>query len=386
MSERFDVIVLGAGPAGSSCARRATELGARVLVLERSDFPRAKPCGAGLTDKALSLMAGEEKPVEHRRFSSAEIAFGRHLSLMVGSPDTLMVTTTRRELDARLARSAEAAGARIDLGRPVTALEEDGSGVGVTAGTDSLTASYVIVADGVRGAGRSMLGLAPIRLGGGCYVRAFPEREGQAEGAPPGVLFDVTAARQGYGWVFPKRGHLNVGVFSQRPLDLDLTRELRDFLSSRGLDAWRTEGPFAFPIPVGRPGDALGTSRVLFAGDAAGLVNPVTGEGISSAILSGRLAAESIAKGDSSGPAATYARRVESEVIPMTDGSRWAGQFVYSLGPALLDRLARTPALRSLIGPAWRAAARRRSGLSVEAVVHSGGGGGARPEERQCAE
>ncbi|HYW68668.1 MAG TPA: hypothetical protein VE960_03615, partial [bacterium] len=190
----------------------------------------------------------------------------------------------------------------------------------------------------------------------------------------------------GYGWVFPKRGHLNVGVFSQRPLDSDLTRELRDFLSSSGLDAWRTEGPFAYPIPVGRPGDALGTSRALFAGDAAGLVNPVTGEGISSAILSGRLAAESIAEVDGSGPAATYARRVEAEIVPMIDGSRWAGQFVYSLGPALLTRLARTRGVRSLIGPAWRAAARRRSGLSVEAVVHSGWDGGAGPEERQCAE
>jgi len=385
LNESCDVIVLGAGPAGSSCARRAAELGARVLVLEKSDFPRSKPCGAGLTDKALSLMAGEEEAVEHRRFDSAEIAFGRHLSLMIRSSDTLIVTTTRRELDARLARSAETAGARIDFGRAATAMEEDGEGVWVTAGTDSLSAPYVVVADGARGAGRDMLGLTPVRLGGGAYVRAFPERGGRQDRLSQPVLFDITAARRGYGWVLPKRDHLNVGVFSQRPLDAGLVRELHDFLVHRGLDACRTEGPFAFPIPVGRPRDALGTSRVLFVGDAAGLANPVTGEGISSAILSGRLAAEAIADAADSGPAAVYARRVEVEVAPMTEGSRRAGEFVYRIGPAGLARAARAPVLRSLIAPAWRAAARRRSELSVEAVVHAGGVGDSGQEEDQCA-
>jgi geranylgeranyl reductase family protein len=375
LHDSFDVIVVGAGPAGSSCARRAAELGARVLILEKSDFPRAKPCGAGLTDKTLALMGGEEKHVEHHRFSSAEIAFGGRLSLMIGSSNPLIVMTTRGELDARLAASAEVAGVRIDYERAATALEEGRDGITVAAGTDSLTAPCVVVADGARGVGRRMLGLAPMRLGGGAYVRAFQEQEEPDESASRGVLFDVTAAKRGYGWVFPKRGHLNVGVFSQRPLDAGLTRELGSFLTRRGLDGWRTEGPFAFPIPVGRPRDALGTSRVLFTGDAAGLVNAVTGEGISSAILSGRLAAESLAGGDGRDPAGEYARRVRSEVLPMTDGSRWAGQLVYGIGPTLLDGLAATPVLRSMIGPAWRAASRRRSGLSVEAVLHEDGTG-----------
>ncbi|MFH1688804.1 MAG: geranylgeranyl reductase family protein [Candidatus Eisenbacteria bacterium] len=377
MSKTFDLIVVGAGPAGSSCARRAAELGLTVVVLEKSTFPRAKPCGADLTDKALRLLGGEQESVEQRRFHTAEIVFGRHYSLIVDSPDTLVATTTRRELDALLVRAAEAAGATVEFGRAVSALEEESAGVRVTSGSDSMTARHVVVADGARGTGRRMLALTPVRMGGGMYVRARPASGELPERLSGRVLFDPTAASHGYGWIFPKSDHLNVGLFSQHELRDGFRRDLDAFLASRGLTGWPTEGPFAFPIPVRRPADALGTDRVLFAGDAAGLANPVTGEGISSAILSGRTAADTIAASvDSSGAAsAAYARRVEAEVVPMTDGSRRKGEFVYSLGPGFLKHVARTPVLRALIAPAWRAATRDNKALSLTIVEG----------ERQCA-
>ncbi|MCK4410545.1 MAG: NAD(P)/FAD-dependent oxidoreductase [Candidatus Eisenbacteria sp.] len=367
MSEAFDVIVVGAGPAGSSCARRAGELGLSVTVLEKSTFPRFKPCGAGLTEKALRLLNGEQAPVEHRRFDTAEIAFDRYLSLLVGGPETLLATTTRAELDALLAGEAEAAGAELEFGRAVTGLEREGEGVRVRVGGDSMTACHVVVADGARGAGRRMLGLTPLKMGGGIYVRAFPGAGGLPELLGGRVLFDPTAARRGYGWIFPKGDHLNVGVFSQCELCADLRRDLDVFVARRGLGGWHREGPFAFPIPVGRPADALGTDRVLFAGDAAGLVNPVTGEGISSAILSGRLAAEAVSESLDTGRAvsASYARRIEAEVVPMTDGSRKKGDFVYGLGPGFLRLVARTPGLKAVIAPAWRAAMRDSEGFSM---------------------
>jgi geranylgeranyl reductase family protein len=370
MSAEFDIVVVGAGPAGSSCARRAGELGLSVAVLEKSTFPRSKPCGAGLTDKALRLLNGEQSPVEHRRFDTAEITFDRHLSLLVRGPETLMATTTRVELDALLARGAEIAGAEVEFGRAVTGLEREGEGIRVRLGSDSLTAGHVVVADGARGAGRSMLGLTPLPMGGGIYVRVFPGTDGLPELAGGRVLFDPTVSRRGYGWVFPKNDHLNVGVFSQCELNADLRRDLETFLARQGLDAWRTQGPFAFPVPVGRPSDALGTDRVLFAGDAAGLVNPVTGEGISAAILSGRLAAEAVSGSLDTGRSvsASYARRIYAEVVPMTDGSRKKGDFVYGLGPGFLRFVARTPGMKAVIAPAWRAAMRDSKGFSLTVV------------------
>ena len=367
MSEAFDVIVVGAGPAGSSCARRVGELGLSVTVLEKSTFPRFKPCGAGLTQRALLLLNGAQTPVERLRFDTAEIAFDRHLSLLVRSSETLVTTTTRAELDAVLLQAAEAAGAAVEFGRTVTGLEREGEGVRVRVGGDSMTASHIVVADGARGAGRRMLGLSPLLMGGSIYVRVFPGSGGLPELLGGRVLFDPTVVRRGYGWVFPKGDHLNVGVFSQRELHTDLRRDLDAFVASQGFGAWRSEGPFAFPVPVGRPADALGTERVLFAGDAAGLVNPVTGEGISSAILSGRLAAAAISESLDTGRAASasYARRIEAEVVPMTDGSKRKGDFVYGLGPGFLKLVARTPGLKAVIARAWRAAMRDGEGLSL---------------------
>jgi geranylgeranyl reductase family protein len=346
-----------------------------VVVLEKADFPRSKPCAAGLTEKALRLLGGvlgggALAAAEHRRFRTAEVAFGRHLSLIISSPNDLVLTTTRREFDSLLVQSAEEVGARIDQGRAATGLGQEDDVVRVRAGSDELTAGHVVVADGARGASRSMLGLAPLRLGGGMYVRVRPE-SGSLPEETARLLFDATAARRGYGWIFPKRDHLNVGVFSQRELSAGLRTALDTFLAARGLSGWRTEGPFAFPIPVLRPSDALGTGRVLFAGDAAGLVNPVTGEGISSAVLSGRLAAESISKalGTARDALGVYRRRVEQEVVPMTDGSRRKGDIAYGLGPGFLKLAARTPVLRSLVGPAWRAATRGEEGLAVTVVA-----------------
>jgi len=367
VSESFDVIVVGAGPAGSSCARAAAELGLSVTVLEKSTFPRFKPCGAGLTERSLRLLKGEQAPVERLRFDTVEIAFGRHLSLIVSGRETLIATTTRAEFDALLLRAAEAAGAEVELGRAVTDLTQEGEGVRVLVGSDSMTARHVVVADGARGPGRRMLGLSPLRMGGGIYVRVFPGGDGLQELPGERVLFDPTAAKRGYGWVFPKGDHVNIGVFSQCELNAKLKRDLDDFVALQGFGAWRSEGPFAFPIPIRRPVDALGTERVLFAGDAAGLVNPVTGEGISAAILSGRLAAEAVSESLDTGRAvsALYARRVQAEVVPMTDGSRKKGDVVYGLGPGFLKFVARAPILKATIAPLWRAATRDNDAFSL---------------------
>jgi len=367
VSKSFDVIVVGAGPAGSSCARRAAQLGLSVTVLEKSTFPRFKPCGAGLAYKTLRLLNGEQAPVERRRFDTVEIAFGRYLSLVVAGRETLMATTTRAEFDALLLRAAEAAGAGVEFGRAVTGLEREGEEVRVSVGGDSMTARHVVVADGARGAGRRMLGLSPLRMGGGIYVRVFPRADGLPELPGGRVLLDPTAARRGYGWVFPKGDHLNIGVFSQCELSTKLKRDLEAFVVLQGFGACRSEGPFAFPIPVGRPADALGTERVLFAGDAAGLVNPVTGEGISSAILSGRLAAEAVSESLEKGQAvsALYERRIQAEVVPMTDGSRKKGDFVYGLGPGFLKFVARVPILKATIAPLWQSATRGSEEFSL---------------------
>lgn len=365
MEPRYDVIVVGAGPAGSSAARRAVELGLSALVLERSYFPRPKPCASGLMPRALKLLGRDVDPVVHARVSRLEVGFGRGLSAVFEAKRTIIGTTTRRELDALLVERARVAGARFEFGSAVDAIGQDAEGIRVTAGGRSWRARHLVGADGVRSDVRRLAGLPALPVHGAIYVRAFPRSAADLGAFTDRVIFDLGATRRGYGWVFPKRDHLNVGVFSQRGLRGELSDSLAGFLRLRGLESWRHEGPLAFPVPLGFVRGGLACGRVVLVGDAAGLADPVTGEGIPHAVASGRVAAESIAAslgfgesaaapGSAESAAAIYERRVLSEIAPALYALARLGNIVYSIGPPLAGLSLRVPLVR---------AAARRFGL-----------------------
>jgi geranylgeranyl reductase family protein len=347
----YDLIVVGAGPAGSSCARRAAELGLSPLVLEKATFPRPKPCASGLSARALARLGSEVDPILHERIDTMRIDLGAGTRLRWRGAACILATTTRRELDPLLAGLAAAAGARLEFGRRVSAVVPDEGAVTVTAGSERLRARFVVGADGPWSVVRRSTGLASPPHGGAIYVRAFPRDPGLLSPFEGSITLDAAAARRGYAWIFPKRDHLNVGVYRQAPLSADLVGALDAFLTRRTLGAWTLEGPYAFPIPTAVRGDALGRGRVILAGDAAGLADPITGEGISHAIASGRVAAEAIADAVASGgaPASAYRRRLLHGVLPEVNAVRAAGNVCYSLGPRVVALVVRAPVLRSAL-------------------------------------
>ena len=369
MPDGFDVVIVGAGPAGASCAKRACELGLSVVVLERASFPRSKPCAAGLTSRAVDLVGDRAAGSLHDTVSTLRLRFGA-ATLVWESATPVLRTTTRSELDSVMAEAAVASGALIEFGARVDGVTEECGCVAVASGGRTFRGRFVVGADGARSAVADRLWGGLPDLYGATYVRAFPPAAGDL-GPHKGVAtLDPTATVRGYGWVFPKNDHLNVGVFAQRPLAGALGEDLAAFVESNGLDDWRTEGPFAAPIPraVRRGGFARG--RALLAGDAAGLVNPVTGEGIPHAVTSGRIAAEEIARALEGGgsPCARYAKRILEEVIPAVNATRRAGGIIYALGPRGLRRASRVPLLvraAARLHPSARAG-RPEGSLSVE--------------------
>jgi geranylgeranyl reductase family protein len=391
MERIHDIIVVGAGPAGASCARRAAELGLSVLILEKAETPGTKPCAGGMTERALALLGGDEEPVVHRRLLVADVALGRDLVFTLTGDVPLVATTSRGELDALLVRSAESAGARTLLGRAVKGVSEEPGAVRVVSGSGEWLARGVVFADGARGVGRRLIRMPALRHAGAAYVRAFPDSPGAMGRFADRVSFDLTAARRGYGWVFPKIDHLNAGVFSQRPLSQRLLVELESFLASAGLSQWRAEGPFAFPIPILPAGETPGRGHCLLAGDAAGLVDPVSGEGIPMAIASGRAAAESVATSLESGREALsiYRRRVVSEIVPMAESMRRRGKLIYGLGPGLLRGVGRVAPLRAVASRVLRSAPSVRGGtLTVQVNACPGPfapSGGGRAEHGEAA-
>jgi geranylgeranyl reductase family protein len=347
----YDVIVVGAGPAGASCARRTAELGLSTLVLEKTAFPRPKPCASGLSARALARLGSEVEPILHQSVDTIEIALGPGARLRWHGASTVLATTTRRELDTLLARRAEEAGALFEFGRAVSHVFPEGDTVCVSIGRARVVSRFVVGADGPWSIVRRSIDVGAPRHGGAIYVRAFPDDPGDLAPFGGAITFDITAARRGYGWVFPKRDHLNVGVYRQAPLAGELRQLLESFLARREIDSWRLEGPYAFPVPVATSAAGLGRGRVVLVGDAAGLTDPITGEGISHAVASGRAAAEAIAEAVASahGPAGGYRARIRRDVLPEVNVVRTAGNLCYSMGPGVLARVIRTPALRSMI-------------------------------------
>lgn len=347
MREGFDLLIVGAGPAGASCAKRAGELGLSTLVLEASAFPRPKPCAAGLTPRALELAGEAVEACLHEPVRTLRLRLGPATVVWEGARP-ILYTTTRLEFDSALADAAAAAGAAVEFGARVDDVREERGAVAVSAGDRMFGGKFVVVADGARSRFAALVRRREPRSFGAVYVRAFPPADDALEPYRGIVTFDPTATRRGYGWVFPKRDHLNVGVFAQRPPTGALASDLRSFLASTAPGGWRTEGPFAGRIPGSlRPrGPARG--RILLVGDAAGLADAITGEGIAHALASGRIAAEAVAEALRAGGDASivYATRVHAEVAPHLNTARRLGGVIYSLGPPGLRRLSGVKVVR----------------------------------------
>jgi menaquinone-9 beta-reductase len=313
MAEPVDVVVVGAGPAGTAAAITAEARGLTVVCIDKAHFPRDKTCGDGLTAGALRLL--DELGVSAADLEATEPAFvretvlvspsGRRARLPMPTDGAHAAVVCRRALDAALVAVARRRGVDIREGCAVDALKQDHDAVQLTLADGSvLDASFVIAADGHWSAVRRAVEPdAPHDLGEWHAVRQYFE---EVDDDRLWVIFERDLL-PGYAWVFPlPGGRANVGYGVLRA-DGRSGRELkglwpdvlarpvvRDVLGPR---ARPCESVRAWPIPARYDPDRLARGRVLFAGDAAGVVDPMTGEGIAQAIETGMLAAEAIATG-----------------------------------------------------------------------------------------
>ncbi|TDD90425.1 geranylgeranyl reductase family protein [Actinomadura darangshiensis] len=296
-----DVIVVGAGPAGSSVANHLARSGLDVLVLEKTSFPREKICGDGLTPRAVqelhSLGIDTSGPGWFPNKGIRLIGAGRTLELPW--PSGTGLTRTRADFDEILARQAVSAGATLRENTKVTApLLANGRVSGVRTADETHKARLVIAADGASSRFSVALGLRPRRdrpigIAGRRYFRSPRHDDAHLE-----VWLDLAPA--GYGWVFGMGdGTCNVGVAllrSQHPDYHSLcSRWLASLPTTWGFTEENAEGPLrgaALPMGFSRRPHYL--PGCLLAGDSGGMVNPSNGEGIAYALEAGRIAAEVI--------------------------------------------------------------------------------------------
>jgi geranylgeranyl reductase family protein len=293
----YDLIIVGGGPSGASAGRAAGKAGISTLLLEKEHFPRYKPCGGALSPYALSCLDCEipEYLIE-RNISKVKIHY-RELHTERQKDHSLALLVSRKAFDNFLLDKARETGITINLGEKVLDCEEREEYVEVKTSQNTYLAKFVLIAEGSEGAlkynvrskrdRRTEYDLA--------LVSEIPEEDEVIISRFPDLI-DVQfgVAPGGYGWVFPHAGHYSVGVVGTAEHLENPKKVMRDFLQANGFS-----GEFyvhSHIIPVGGIKRKIVSTRILLSGDAAGFVDAFIGEGISYAIRSGQLAAETVAE------------------------------------------------------------------------------------------
>jgi geranylgeranyl reductase family protein len=305
--QSFDVVIVGAGPAGTVAARGLALSGARVALVDAS-HPREKACGGGVTARALELVGVElqGRPITSVRFEAG----GRSADVPLPDGDRLRVYD-RQSFDAALLAGAVEAGA-THIDARVTSLSRRGGRWTIVAGGQQSEAPWLLGADGAGGMVRTQVfrkfDRSQISIAAGSYVDDI-----EASGIVIGFIDDPC----GYLWSFPRPGHLAVGTCAQAD---ETTTAQMHAITDRWLDGYapargRARRRYAWPIPSLRAADVdreqpAGDGWMLL-GDAAGLVDPITREGIYFALRSGLLAAHAL---ETASPERTYATSVRDEL------------------------------------------------------------------------
>jgi geranylgeranyl reductase family protein len=295
--ERFDVLVVGAGPAGSATAMHLARGGARVLLADKARFPRDKPCGGGLTGRALRWAPCDVSPVVEHEVDRFVVRAGYRARCMRESAKPLIRMTQRRRLDAFLAERAAEEGAELRDGSAVADLRLETTDATARVGDVSVRASFVVGADGANGVVARSAGLGDGVLNGVALEGNVPWSKLEQRPYAETAWVELGVVPGGYGWVFPKGEHANLGVGGWLEQGPRLRTHLARLAREHGVGPEELSDVRGHRLPMRRLGTRASAGRVLLVGDAAGLVDPLSGDGIYEAWVSARLAADAILAG-----------------------------------------------------------------------------------------
>jgi geranylgeranyl reductase family protein len=298
MPEAYDVIIVGAGPGGATAAYFLGHAGFRVLVIEKESLPRYKTCGGALSDEMfISVFPFSFQDVVEARPQVIAYSYLNHL-VSIPDPSHRVCTVMRANFDLHILSHAKA---DILHGDQVERVREDSQSICVeTHSGQTYTARYLIGADGANSIVAHQLGLRRKREMAAALEAEVTVSSRLLRRYGNMLLFIFGEIRDGYLWIFPKGEHLSVGIGALHPKPGDLQSTLARVMARYGISL---EGVtvHGHPIPLTLRREPIATRRALLVGDAAGLADPISGEGIRLAITSGKLAAEAIISGQTEG-------------------------------------------------------------------------------------
>jgi geranylgeranyl reductase family protein len=301
VSQLWDAMVVGAGPAGCAAAYDLAAAGQSVLLLDKHDFPRPKACAGGLTIKAVRALRYSIDPVVRQVVRRVQLQGADPMQPVTDRLDTVLqsrepicVMTVRAELDEFCLQKTIAAGACFRRISPVRQIERSGDDVHLLTDSALYRARFLIGADGASGQVRRLC------ADGSWFSRGFAlEVKAAMPKDDTDLTFDFASVNNGYAWIFPKGDHLNVGVYAPSSTASVTRSHLLGYVKARlGIDAVEhVVGQYlGIGASHGRAEDVQADlrDRVFLVGDAGGFVDPLTGEGIYGALLSGQAAAAAV--------------------------------------------------------------------------------------------
>jgi geranylgeranyl reductase family protein len=324
--KRFDALVVGGGPAGSTTAWWLADAGARVLLVDKVRFPRDKPCGGGVTARAARLCPVDISPVVEEEVDVVELRFRYRDAVERHSKQPVIRMTQRRRLDAFLLDAAREKGVEVREGE--------------TVDVANAPADVVVGADGANGTTARAVGLGEGIVHGVAYEGNVPYGVVSRARYARRAVVELADIPGGYGWAFAKGDHVNVGVGAWQREGPRIREHLARVCAGHGLEPAQLESLRGHRLPLRRPGTPIANERALLVGDAAGLIDPVSGDGLYECFVSAKLAADAI----SSGSLAGYETAVDAALAPLHRAS-WKLKVALDRWPVLSWRVARTKLL-----------------------------------------
>lgn len=294
-------------------------------------MPRYKPCGGGIPLRTAQRLPFPLEPIAQQVVDTIEIAHPGLRPFAVTCPrGPFAYMVTRQDLDRLLAAKAQEAGAVLLEGAKVRHIARQGQGFVLETTGGQLRCRYLVGADGVNSLVGRCLGLGPRQAGAVALamdIRVSPQSQHRWRGR---ALVHLGYDGWGYAWVFPKADHLSVGLALPQARALELRRELACFQEAWGLTDGQVMMVRGHKI-LFRRGEAIAGQGALLVGDAAGLADEFTAEGIFYAVRSGELAAAALTRAAARGSPSllTYQQAVEQIISPELRAARITARLFY---------------------------------------------------------
>ncbi|WP_420553021.1 geranylgeranyl reductase family protein [Tenacibaculum aiptasiae] len=328
----YDVAVIGSGPSGASTAFHLAKQGISTVIIEKETLPRYKTCGGGFVYRGRKDLPFDITEVVEKEFHIVDVYLGKKLHFKTHREKPTISMVMRDSFDNLITKKAKEFGATLLENHKLKGLSFDNNVITLETSQGNLTANFVIAADGALSPTAKLAGWKEDTR------KLIPALEYEVEVSEEDferlskeVRFDIDAIPFGYAWSFPKKNHLSLGVASARRTKINLKKFYKEYLQTLGINNIVSESQHGFQIPVAPRTDGFVKNNVFLIGDAAGFADPITAEGISNAIYSGKLAAEAIIETNKNLELAgkLYEEKLENTLLPEIKTGLWLAKWFY---------------------------------------------------------